>query len=196
MKIYITIVAAFAATCVAITQATGSENLVKNPDLSSDTAGWETMCMPRTDGASVRNKEANFISHVADQGAAGTQGCLKVSTKLEEGTLNTTNNTGACASIVKVSGSDETPARVKVTFYAKSADHTTEYLYIGRVGGGGNKHALPITSDWQKFEVEISAPYPISGIIFCPTNKIGKDAVNGEVLLDEVAVEDLGPISH
>ena len=196
MKMNTTTIAAFVVICMSTTSAISAENLVKNPELSSDTAGWETMCMPRTDGTSVRNKEANFISHVADQGAAGTQGCLKVSTKLEEGTLNTTNNTGVCASIVKVSGSDETPARVKVTFYAKSADHTTEYLYVGRVFGGGNKHVLLITSDWQKFEVEISAPYPISSIIFCPTNKIGKDAVNGEVLLDEVTVEDLGPAVH
>ncbi|MCX6972614.1 MAG: hypothetical protein NTV93_21025 [Verrucomicrobia bacterium] len=196
MKMNTTTIAALTVTCLMTIPVIGADNLVKNPDLSADTTGWQTSCFTATGEEAKRDKGADFISHVATDGAGGSKGCIKITTKLEEGGGKTPHNTGGWALIEKVPGSPETPCHLKVLFYAKSGDGTTGYLYVGRVNGGGNKHILPISSEWQKFEVEISAPYPTSGIIFCPTDKKGKDAIDGEVLLDEVTVEDLGPADH
>ena len=187
-----TILTVFAVMCLANAQALCGDNLVKNPDLASDTSGWGTIRMERIDGSSKRINNANFISHVSDDGAAGTTGCLKISTKFEEGGEVFLKDNGVFVQIPRVSGSEDAPAILKVTFYAKAGNEATSYLYVGRLYGGGNKHKLPISSDWQRFEVEISAPHDTSGIIFCPTNEKGTQPVEGEVLLDEVTVENVG----
>jgi hypothetical protein len=185
------ILTVFAVMCLANAQAICGDNLVKNPELASDTSGWETIRMERGNGSSKRIKDANFISHVTDDGAAGTTGCLKISTKFEGGDPVFLKDTGVFVQIPRVSGSEDAPAILKVAFYAKAGNDATSYLYVGRLYGGGNKHKLPLTSDWQRFEVEVSAPHDTSGIIFCPTNEKGSQAVEGEVLLDEVTVENV-----
>lgn len=173
--------------CLSATQAIGADNLVENPDLACDTNGWKTV----SHKSGERDKHADFITYVADQGANGTKGCLKMTTQIEEG-ISFPSASGVYTNISKVLGSAESPAHLKVTFYAKAADQSTGYLHVGRLWGGGKKCIFPLSSEWEKFEAEISSPYDTDAILFCPSDKSGKEAINGEVLLDEVVVEDLG----
>jgi hypothetical protein len=111
--------------------------------------------------------------------------------QIEEG-ISMPHLTGVYAKIRKVSGSVDSPAHLKVTFYAKAADQNTGYLRVGRLAGGGNKCVFPLSSDWEKFEADISAPHDMDAILFCPSDKSGNKAIDLEVLLDEVVVEDIG----
>ena len=97
---------------------------------------------------------------------------------------------GIYARIQKIPGSEASPARAKVTFFAKSPDSAVAFLRVGRLGAGGGLKIVPLTPDWQKFEVAVGAPHPIQGILFSPSDKHGNKIVPGPVLIDEVVVED------
>jgi hypothetical protein len=185
-----TTAALFAATCLSASHAIAGENLVKNPDLSYSTENWETLYFTGTGKEAKPNKEVEFISHVADDGVGDSKGCLKITTKLDAGMAATPHNTGACAAISKVPGNAETPARLKLTFHAKGGQQGAWSLYVGRANGGGNKQVFPLNTDWEQFEMELTVPHDTSMIIFCPTDEKGVP-VDGEVLIDEVTVEDI-----
>lgn len=197
MKKSIAVVAALVAANVV-----SAQNLVKNSSLAANADGWKTVCMRTSvvDGKTVKNpdKEANFIGYVADDGAAGTKGCLKVAIKITDNLFKYPTHVGVFPVLSStIKGSKESPARVKVSFYAKSLEPTPGCLHIGREIGGSNRRILALTAEWQKFEVELTSEFSVNHILFTPTNKKGNEVVADAVLLDEVSIEaiNLPPVA-
>jgi len=193
-KVKMNLIAAVAAAIV-VTSSARADNLAKNGSLATDATAWGTRRekIGVVDGQHSKtiDEEANFTSHLADDGANGTKGCLKISFVVNEDYTKHPSECGAYASIRRIPGSAEAPARAKITFYARCPDKSVAFLRVGRLGAGGDQKVLPLTEEWQKFEFVMSAPYNINGILFSPTDKYRAMIVSGPVLIDEVTVEDV-----
>lgn len=198
MNINMCMIVAVVAATLVLAGPTRAENLAKNGSLDTDATGWGTRRekIAVVDGKQTKtiDEEAKFISYLADDGANGTKGCLKIDMVVAEGYSKHPSECGAYASIRKIPGSAEAPARVKVTFYARCPDQSVAFLRVGRLGAGGSNKILPLTGEWQRFEYVMSAPYNMNGILFSPTEKYGTTIVSGPVLIDEVTVEDVSAL--
>jgi len=193
------LIAATIAASLFILQTASADNLATNGNLSTDATGWGTRLikLPGTDGATTKeidklaDKDQRFITYVPDDGAEGSKGCLKFDMEVDEDYSTHPSEVGIYARIQKIPGSEESPARVKVIFFAKSPDSAVAFLRVGRQGADSGFKLVPLTPDWEKFEVAVRSPHPIQGVLFSPSDKYGNKIVPGPVLIDEVVVEDV-----
>jgi hypothetical protein len=187
------------AASLFILQTAIADNLATNGNISTDATGWGTRLikLPGTDGATTKeidnlaDKDQRFITYVPDDGAEGSKGCLKIDMEVNDDYSTHPSEVGIYARIQKIPGSEASPARAKVTFFAKSPDSAVAFLRVGRLGAGAGSKIVPLTPDWEKFEVAFGAPHPIGGVLFSPSDKHGNKIVPGPVLIDEVVVEDV-----
>jgi hypothetical protein len=193
-----TIVTSFVAANLLFVTLANADNLASNGSLDTDTQGWGTRLLklltddPKgpKDVDKEAAKEGRFMTYDGVDGANGTKGCLKIDMEVVEGYSKHPSEVGIFARIQKVPGSEGAPARVKVSFFAKSPDDVVRFVRVGRLGSGGGNNVFPVTSEWQKFEFVLSAINPIDGVLFSPSNKYGNTIVPGPLLIDEVTVED------
>jgi hypothetical protein len=193
------LIAATVAASLLILKPASADNLATNGIIATDATGWGTRLikLPGTDGATTKeidklaDKDQRFITFVPDDGANGSKGCLKIDMEVNDDYSKHPSEVGIYARIQNIPGSEESPARAKVAFFAKSPDSSVAFLRVGRLGAGAGFKIVPLTSDWEKIEVAFGAPHPIQGILFSPSDKHGNKIVPGAVLIDEVVVEDV-----
>lgn len=158
-------------------------------DFEQDTADWISWNTSNGDGGA---EAAQFISHLSDEGADKTKGCLKIQIPAERSEGIHPIRLGAAVKIPGIPGSEEAPARVRIVFSAKTnGSDGPVFLRVGRAGGGGELSKTELSSDWQQYEVQVSSPHPLHTLLFTPTDKDGARVSESPVLVDQVEVTEV-----
>jgi hypothetical protein len=159
---------------------------IAQSDFEHDTADWFAW---NTTESSDGTSDGVLIEHVADEGADGSKGCLRI--KIPEGVASENHpiRAGAALKIPSLPGSEEMPALVRIVLFARiEGDDGAPFLRIGRAGGAGTSSQIELSSEWEIYEVEISSPFPLHTLLFTPTDKSGTKISESPVLIDQVTV--------
>jgi hypothetical protein len=178
-------------------------NHILNGDFENDLAGWNAFDFVEGDDGKPANATTNdaVLKRVTpadgeDMTADGSKGALRVTIEGFEG-RNTTKADGAEADMMPPLDKGQV---YRVAFDARSISGARN-LKVTRKWGGGKteKGGVELTSDWQRYELDVSLAYRSPSLMFSLTDRDLKPRGNqrlgeGVFLIDNVTVTHVGEV--
>jgi hypothetical protein len=157
---------------------------IKNGSFETGIESWAS----KIEGKTVSSP--GFVTHVADDGAENTRGCLKAVINIPDDASWYSHSSGVVCSMSSIPA-DTT---VRIHFYAKRKPGSSPILSIARTFGGAFE-TVELSKRWKKYSVDMTVPVETGSLIFSlvedQNRKKSQKLVEGEFFLDELRLEVL-----